>query len=366
MAESAGLTSGYTSSDGVVVGRTWTATGDWTGPGAARSLLRDPQVDFAVLETARGGLMRRGLALTGADAAAVTNISDDHLGEWGLDSLADLAWAKLTVAHAVKPQGVIVIRKADPSLAAALPALLAARPDLSVCTFADADPTADAWAQEGTLFLREADQITPILPETEIPLTMGGLVRPMVENALCASLLARALGLPIDAIRGGLRALTPDPERSKGRMNRLRLPNGARALLDFAHNPAGIRALHGLAHAPRAGRLLCLAGQAGDREDAQLETYAEALATLRPDLVLLKELPHYRRGRAEGEIRTILRRCLLAHGLRPDQLIDEPEELDAVRRAIDLSAPGDLLFLLVHEEPEATLDLLLSAGATLG
>lgn len=136
----AGLLSGHTSSDGVVVAGQTLHRGDWTGPGAARLLLRDPRVQLAVLESARGGLMRRGLPFVGTWAAAVTNISADHLGDWGLLTLEDMAEAKCVIARALRPEGVFLTRAEDPHLEAALPTVRARRPDLRLHTFCAEGP----------------------------------------------------------------------------------------------------------------------------------------------------------------------------------------------------------------------------------
>ena len=360
IAAAAGEAPGHTSSDGVVVNGREIARGDWTGPGAARAVLRSPEVSFAVLETARGGLMRRGLALTGAPAAAVTNISDDHLGEWGLDDLDALAWAKLGVARGLRLGGALVVHAQNPPLQRALAALLAERPDLRVLRFGD--PAAEAWAADGALHLREGGAPLRLMGVDELPAAYGGRAAFNVENALCAALLARACGLSLDAVRGGLRAFRPDPVAGRGRLNRYALPGGGEALVDFAHNPDGLRGLQGLC-ADRAA-LAVLAGQAGDRPDASIDAYADALAALRPTLVVLKELPRHRRGRADGEVRARLR-ARLQPALGPGvPLVDVPDEVDAAAYAIDHTPPGGLALLLVHEELDGVEALLAARGAT--
>jgi UDP-N-acetylmuramyl tripeptide synthase len=373
IAAAAGHTPGLTSSDGVVIGGQWVERGDWTGPGAARQVLRAAAVDFAVLETARGGLLRRGLVVDGADAALVTNISDDHLGEWGLDTLADMAWAKLTVANGVRRGGVVVVGEASAPLREALPALRAARPDLAIWAFAEgaagAESGAAGWTAPGPdgaewLWVRPPGAAAEaLLPVGAVPATVGGLVRTMVQNALGAALLAHAAGLSWAAVRAGLAGFVPDVARSRGRLNRFRLPVGATAVVDFAHNPAGIDGLEPLCAAARPGRVTVLAGQAGDRPDALLDAYAAAVARLRPDRVILKELPHYRRGRAEGEVRARLRAGLRAAGVPESALVDVADEADAVAAAISGAAAGDLLLLLVHEDVDAALAALGAAGA---
>ncbi len=360
IARAAGHVAGNTSSDGVVVDGAWDERGDWTGPGAARAVLRHPRVTLAVLETARGGLLRRGLAFAGVDAAGVTNVSPDHLGEWGLHDLADMAWAKLGVAAGVRPGGTLVLNGRDPGLAAAR----LDRSDLRVRRFADgpAAPDLDAWATGGALWIREDGDAVRILGDDEIPLTLGGAARFMVENALCATLLARALSLPLDAVRAGLRDLKATAGDSLGRLNAYRMPSGARVVVDFAHNAAGAEALQGVAAAARPGRVVTLASQAGDRSDALMALYAEAIAGMRPDVVILKELPDHLRGRALGETPALLRRRMVGFGVPDAAILDIPDEVEAAAHALTLVGDGDLALLLVHEQLDAVLRLVEEAG----
>jgi cyanophycin synthetase len=367
MAREAGHVAGHTSSDGVVIDGAWATHGDWTGPGAARAVLRHPDVDFAVLETARGGLMRRGVVLDGADGAIVTNVSDDHLGEWGLHTLDEMAWAKLVVAHAVRPGGVVVLHGRNAPLRAAAPALQAARPDLRVLWFA-AEPgdDLDAWCDDGALWARLDGAPVRLVEAAEVPITMGGTAGHNVENALCAALLALNVGLPGEAVVRALRGFRPSLQESRGRLNRFRLASGGTAIVDFAHNPDAIRHLATIAASWRPGRVVMVTGQAGDRSDELLQRLAEALVTVRADHLVLKELPKYRRGREEGEVRAKLEAELVRLGQPPASIEHVPEELDAVRRAIGLTGTGDLALLVVHEDVEAVVGLLREVGAVEG
>ena len=135
IARSAGFVDGLTSSDGVMVEGAWVTRGDWTGTGAARKILRHPRVDFAILETARGGLMRRGLVIDEVESALITNISDDHLGHWGLNTLEEMAVAKLTVALGVRADGVLVLNADCPVLSSVAPDWCAEHPDVEIHWF---------------------------------------------------------------------------------------------------------------------------------------------------------------------------------------------------------------------------------------
>jgi cyanophycin synthetase len=346
IARVAGFVPGHTSSDGVVIGESAVQRGDWTGPGAARRVLRDPRVTFAVLETARGGLMRRGLAVMGADAALVTNVSEDHLGEWGICDLAATAEMKLVVARGLRPGGVLVVHGACAPLAEAARALAP--------VWFSVDPAAcpappRAYVADGQIVLDGE----PLLPVADVPITLGGAARFNVENVLGAALLARVMGLPRAAIAEGLRTFLPTPEHNAGRMNVLTW-RGAHAVVDFAHNPDGVRQLEPVVRALGAGgRRLVLLGQAGDRRDEDMAALVDAVVQIGFDRIQLKELPDHLRGRAPGEIPATLRAALEARGVAPSAIADAPDggELAAVEAALAWSRPGDLLLLLAHEHP---------------
>ncbi len=353
IARAGGHTPGFTSSDGIQVGDETLDHGDTTGPHSARVLLRDPRVTLAVLETARGGLMRRGLALTGAECAVLTNVSADHLGEWGLHSLEDLAWAKSTVVEGVSPDGVVVVGAREPILRAAVEARRGGR---ALRTFAaEPDPSLDAWADDAGLHLRHDGGVLSV-PYAQVPATWGGLARHNVANALAAGLAALALGLSADDIAAGWAAFRPDAEHSRGRLNRY-ARDGVTVWLDFAHNAAGIAALAPLVDA-RAGRLAVTLGQAGDRTDALIDATADAVLALGPDRVALKELPAHRRGRAEGEVRARLRARARAHGLAGADVSDHHTEVEALDALLGWARDGDVVLLLAHEEVDSLLERL--------
>ena len=365
LVRSAGLTPGYSSSDAIVIGEEVLESGDWTGPWAARRVLRDPRVDVALLETARGGILRRGLVLDGADVAVVTNVTPDHFGEWGVDDLPTMARAKLVVGEALREGGVLVSHARCAVLVDAVAALAATRPDLTRVTFADEgdgphDPRVTAWADATTL--HGPDGLT--VPLADIPATIHGTARHNVENALAASLAAWALGLSADAIAHGLRAFRPSLRESRGRLNRYRLPSGALVVLDFAHNPDGVTRVVDTVRAWPAVRRTVLVGQAGDRSDDDLRDLALAVAPMGADRVVLKELSHKLRGRELGEVPAILRRELIAAGVAATAITaPTPDETSGVEASLDGLADGDLALLLVHEALDDTLAVLAARGA---
>ncbi|HZF07891.1 MAG TPA: Mur ligase family protein [Thermoanaerobaculia bacterium] len=357
MAQAAGRVAGLTSTDLVQVGSEVLEKDDFSGPEGARLLLRDPRVELAVLETARGGILRRGLPGARATAALVTNIAADHLGEYGIHDLASLAEAKLVVARAVPPDGRVILNADDPELARAA---LAGRTGPAPVTWFSLDPTHLAAGGEAvlldgeTLVLARSGRRDVVTTLAEVPIAHGGAARYNVANALAAIGLAAALGLPIPAMAAGLAGFTPTPEDNPGRAN-LFERNGVRILLDYAHNPHGLAALLELARALPAERRLILLGQAGDRDDAAIRELARTAWSLQPDRVVLKELPAMLRGRQPGEVPALLEAELRRLGAPPEKLERAGSDVEAVERALAWARSGDLLVLLVHTDREAIL-----------
>jgi cyanophycin synthetase len=366
----AGHRVGVTSTDGIAVGGDTLDVGDYSGPGGARTLLRDTRVQAAVLETARGGLLRRGLALERATAAAVTNIADDHLGAYGIDDLAGLAEAKLLVTQAVVPDGRTVLNADDPELAArgsqgpapvtwfSLDPHRAAQRDLAAHHAAGGDAV---FLEGGQLLLARGGQPPQLVaPAAAVPITFGGAARHNVANALAAIGLAAAMGAPIAAMAQGLTSLRGDDDAGGGNPGRGHLIeiDGFHALLDYAHNPHGLAALVAFAATIPATRRLIILGQAGDRDDESIRHLAQIAWTLHPDHVIIKELAAMLRGRLPGEVPALLETELLRLGARRETLTHAANEVEAVRQALAWARPGDLLLLLIHKQRDEALAIL--------
>jgi UDP-N-acetylmuramyl tripeptide synthase len=367
-----GLRTGHSCTDGVFVAGEQIASGDFSGPGGARAVLRDLRVQAAVLETARGGLLRRGLVLPRVDAAAVTNVSDDHFGEYGIHDLDGLADAKLTVARALDDRGVLVLNADDPRLAArgeALPcrfAWFARDHDHPRLHSHRAQGGATCGVREGRLHLSSGEQGVDIADITTMPLTDGGLADYNIGNAAAASLLAQALGVPAQTIAGVLSRFGSEPGDNPGRLQRWNF-GGLRLLLDYAHNPEGLRGLLRVARAGGPKRLGLVLGQAGNRGDDDIRALAGVAADARPDLVVLKDIDGFIRGRATGEVAQVIGDELRKRGLRDDQLRICLPELGAVRELLAWSEPGDVLVLPIHAldakaEVQSLLDGLQASG----
>jgi UDP-N-acetylmuramyl tripeptide synthase len=357
IAAAAGLTPGYCSTEGIVVGGTAVMLGDYAGPDGARAVLRDARVEVAILETARGGLLRRGLALARADAAIITNISPDHLGEYGVDGAEDLAETKLVVAHALGAGGTLILNADDPVLSHALVRLPhAARARRSLFA-ADYDHPAlvelraraggACGVRGGELLMHQAGQESRLGRIAEMPLSVGGAAHYNVANLSAAALGAAALRLPLDAIIEVLHRFGAAPTDNPGRLERWAY-RGATVLIDYAHNPDGLASLLGVARSLRPKRLGLLLGQAGNRDDAAIGELARTAARFSPDQIVIKELPLMLRGRALGEVPALLERALLAAGFAADRIRFEPDEEAAALRLLDGAGPGDVIVLPVH------------------
>jgi cyanophycin synthetase len=369
MLGAAGRVVGVTSTDAIAVGREVLDAGDYSGPVGARTLLRDRRVEAAVLETARGGMLRRGLALDRVDAAAVTNVAADHLGEYGIEDLAALTEAKLLVTRAVAPAGRAVLNADDPQLLARGgrggapvtwctldPARLPASAGLDLAAHLGAG--GDLAMLDGCeLVLVRGAGRTVVTTLDQVPTAFGGAARYNVANALAAIGLAAALGAPPAAMAAGLAMPNHEGADNPGRGQMIEL-DGYRALVDYAHNPHGLAALLAFAASLPATRRLLVLGQAGDRGDEALRELARTAWVLRPDRIILKELPTMLRGRLPGEVPAVLEAELLRLGARRDDLSHAGNELEAVRQALDWARPGDLLLLLVHKQRDEALAMI--------
>lgn len=372
MARAAGLASGHNCTDGLFFNGALLEADDYSGPAGARAILRHTGVQAAILETARGGLLRRGLATDQADAALVTNISEDHFGEYGVFDLDDLAQVKLAIARGLKPGGRLLLNAGDPLLVKHGNGLR----DGTAWFAADwSCPALQAPLAQGAMVCAvdgghlslHADGIVHDLGRVDaMPLSFNGVARYNIENLAAAALCAYALGFGLDAIKSTLADFGRDNADNPGRLQRWRFRD-VHVFLDYAHNPDGLSGFLGIAQSVRGqGRLAVLLGQAGNRENDDIVKLAEAVAHFHPELAVLKDMAGYTRGRAPGEVPALLRSALMMHGVPEDAIITLLDELQAVRAILQWARPGDVLALPVHglaerEAVQALLDGLLAA-----
>jgi UDP-N-acetylmuramyl tripeptide synthase len=313
-----------------------------------------------------------------AHAAVVTNVSADHLGEYGIDDLGALADVKLTIASVVGATGLLVLSADDAMLRAKVGGLglrFGHMPPIGWFSLDAEHPLlrshravggATCGVRDGHLLLVRAGEECDLGPIARMPLTVDGLASYNVANLAGAALAAAALGVEPATVAAAFASFGADPEDNAGRMMRFDF-EGAQVLLDYAHNPDGLRGLLRVAAGLRggAGRLGMLLGHAGNREDADFERLAAAAAEFNPDLVVVKEIEGYLRGRAPGEVPRLIRSSLLRHGLPESALPVCPSEIDAARCALDWSRPGDVVVLLVHSlAARAAVVQMLQAGSS--
>ena len=362
-----GLVPGMSSTDWLMVGDRVVDKGDWAGPGGARNILRDARVDVALLETARGGMLRRGLGLAAreADVVLLTNIAEDHLGEWGIQDLDMLADTKFTIRHAGKRMvlnaddeksveriGLVEVPQTRFSLRADDARLLEHR----------AAGGHAAWSDGDTLWWDQGEGPQRLIEVADIPIALDGAAQHNVANALAAVCVAKALGLKDSAILAGLRAFRSDAADNPGRLNLFEL-GGVRVLVDFAHNPHGLDALMTMAKAMQGeGRLLVTVGHAGDRNEEALREVPLTVWKHGVDRVLIKEQEKDLRGREVGEIPAIMKAALKEAGASEDAVDLAADELQAAKQALEWARPGDLLLLQTLSHRNQVLALIQQLG----
>jgi cyanophycin synthetase len=364
----AGRVVGWSSTDGVVVAGVTVAEGDWSGPGGAAQVLADPRVELAVLETARGGILLRGLGTTHNDVAVVTNVSADHLGLYGVHTLDQLADVKATVVRVTRPSGWVVLNAEDPRvrrmrlLSRARPWLFSPDPDSPYLAEAiDAGGRGMAVVEGCIAVLTKGLEPDLLVPVADVPVTLAGLSPVHVANALAGAAAALGVGLAREHVVAGLRSFAHDPEHNPGRMNIYDV-GGVVAIVDVAHNEDSLRALLDVAAGLRApGRALwTVLGSAGDRPDSALHAMG-ALAAQRSEHVAVVETERYRRGRPAGEMTAAFRGGAAEGGHTDVPAFDL--ELDAVRDVLPRAGPGDVVAVMCLAERDAVAGWLTGLGS---
>ena len=342
-------TVGLSSTDWIAVNDRIIDRGDWSGPGGARSVLREADVDVAILETARGGLLRRGLGVNHANAALITNVAEDHLGDFGSQNLDELLDIKWIVSRAVERDGVLILNADDPLLVGKS----AEFPGEIVWFSLDArNAVVDLHVQTGGLaFVLDGadlvrlhgDESQLICSSIDIPITLGGAARHNVANALSAAALCDALGVSLEEISRGLTTMSQN--ENPGRCNVYSV-QGVSVLVDFAHNPHAMQALFDMAGALPAKRRLLAFSQAGDRTDDAIRELARSAWSIGLDAVIISELEQYARGREQGVVYGIIRDELLRCGANEDQIRHFKEESESLDAALEWAEKGDLIIML--------------------
>ncbi|MFM2050266.1 MAG: hypothetical protein RL682_757 [Pseudomonadota bacterium] len=350
-----GMCVGMTNTDGVYVGGQVIDTGDCSGPKSARSVLLHPDVDAAVLETARGGVLREGLAFDRCDVAVVTNVgSGDHLGLNYITTVDDLAVLKRVIVQNVSPKGTAVLNAADANVAS-----MASKCKGTVIFFtADkfhpvmathrAQGQAVVYVENGCVIATKGD-FTHSIPLTNIPVTMGGAIGFQVDNVMASVAAVWALGIDWPIVESGLTSFSNDNDNAAGRFNMFKF-RGATVIADYGHNPDAMLALVQAVEALPAKRRSVVISGAGDRRDQDIREQTQILGAAFDEVVLFED--QCQRGRKDGEVIALLREGL-ANASRTTSSTEVFGEFLAIDTAMDKLQDGDLCLILVDQVEEA-------------
>ncbi|MBL4771456.1 MAG: cyanophycin synthetase [Planctomycetes bacterium] len=348
----AGRHVGLTSTEGVYIDGHLTVEGDMTGPVAARMVLRDPKVDTAVMETARGGLLRRGMGYKQCTVGAVLNVDSDHLGLKGIDTLEELAKVKRTIVEIAKDTAVL---NADDPLVLAMADHTKAK---HVCyvTLNHSHPLVREHIQMGgraialedgmggqMLTLYDGPRHMPLLWSHQIPATMEGRAIHNVQNAMFAAAITFAMGVELDQIRHGLRTFNTTFFQAPGRMN-VCDDHPFKVILDYGHNPAAVKVMAELVDRlqPTGQRIVVIAAP-GDRRDEDVVAVAQAVAGSFDHYICRRDDNF--RGRDGDEIPQMQRKALIDAGVNPESIELIPDEVEATQEALQRARSGDLVLI---------------------
>jgi cyanophycin synthetase len=352
---------GFTTTDGTYLQNRLVLEGDMTGPFSANIILSNPTVDIAVLETARGGLLRAGLGFDEVDVGVVLNVSADHLGLRGINTVEQLADVKGVVASVVKREGHAILNADDPLVYAMRDrtpgdiVLFSTKPEGESEEFENhlLRNGIGARIESDTFVIRRGRLKIPIAPVREVPLMLGGAARFQRENILAAIATAYVQGIRYDDIRAGLLSFFPSPSLTPGRLNLMRIASG-RVLIDYAHNAAAIAGLMDFVKNLDATRRIGIITAPGDRRDEDLRIVGRLASGL--DHVIVKE-DTFRRGREPGSISNLIIEGLREGGLGEHQYEIIYDENEAIAKAMDGMQDNDLIVILA-DDVNASLNLV--------
>jgi cyanophycin synthetase len=352
IAKMAGYTPGLTTTDGVYIDGQRTVEGDMTGPVSARMVLSDPQIDFAVLETARGGLLRAGMGVPKVDVGAVLNVASDHLGMKGIDTLEQLAEVKAIVIEVAKD--CAVLNADDPNVLK-----MGGWTDAKTLCYVTMNPShglvrehiragGRACALEGgvngqMITLYDRGSHIPLLWTHLVPATLEGKALHNVQNAMFAAAMAFSMGIKLDAIRQGLRTFDSSFFQAPGRMN-VYSEHPFKVLFDYGHNAHAVGVMADLAQRLEvSGRRLVVVAGPGDRRDEDLRDIAKAVAGRFDHYICRRD--DTLRGRAPDEVPRLIAETLREHGVPGDQITLIPDEQEAIDAGLRMARAGDLLLV---------------------
>ena len=358
-AKQKGYKVGYTTSDGIYIQNRMLMKGDCTGPGSAEFVLRDPTVDFAVLECARGGLLRAGLGFHKCDIGIVTNVAEDHLGLKGIHTIEQLAKVKGIIPESVSPEGYAILN-ADDELVFEMGNSVSCK--IALFSMDEENPRIQAQQKKGGLCaIYEHGYITickgewklRVVKAVNVPLTFGGRAAFMIQNVLPAALAAYIRGFTIEDIKIGLESFIPSPSQTPGRLNLFQFKD-FQVLLDYAHNPAGMRALQKFIEKIDATVKVGVIAGVGDRREEDTNEIGSIAAEMFDEIIIRQD--KNLRGRTEKELIKMLNDGIQQKDPNKKTTII-PNEKEAAIFAIKNAIPGSLVVICSDVVSEA-LDLV--------
>ena len=352
----AGYHTGMTTTDGIYIDGQLILAGDTTGPDSAKMVLTDPAVEVAVLETARGGIIRGGLAFDKCDVGIITNITEDHIGQDGIENLEDLAHIKALIVETVRSGGAALLNADDPYVAA-----MAARVQGEIVYFSVEPDNIVVrrhlgiggkafFVKDDIIYAAYGSLARPIIHAADIPITLGGIAMHNLQNALIAAAACYCLKAPIARIRQGLSTFDQNP----GRLNLMTIDD-FRVCVDYGHNPASYQALVNTVRRMGAKRLVGVIAAPGDRRDDVIINTGR-IAGLGFDYIYIKEDSDLRE-RLPGQTAALLRQGVLETGFEPARIVTVLSESEAVENALKNTEPGDLI-VIFYEKYDVVMDAI--------
>lgn len=370
IARGGGLLVGWSNTDGIYIDGELVEAGDYSGPSGAGRVLAHPQVQFAVTETARGGILLKGIGLTRNDVSVVTNVTADHLGLQGIDTVDQLAEVKSVVPRITRKEGWAVLNGDDPrvlamtSIIKAQPWVFSRDPDSpAIRDVMNAGGRATSVIDGWITVLRPGSDPLPLVELVDVPMTLAGLSRFNIENALAAASAALAIGISAETVVAGLRTFLPDAEHNPGRMNFFSLPGDVTVVMDLAHNEAGLEALLEIMEGVRRSdaRLLLGLGAVGDRTDELIDALGE-IGAKGSDVVAIGHKERYLRDRTMDEIDVLLRAGAARVGVTDIETYKT--EVECLAALVAQARAGDVIGLMCHAERQAAYDWIDEHGGT--
>jgi cyanophycin synthetase len=373
IARSAGKVVGWSNTDGIYLDGELVEAGDYSGPSGAGRVLGLPRVQFAVTETARGGILLKGIGLTRNDVSVVTNVSADHLGVHGIDTLDQLAEVKAVVPRITRRRGWAVLNGDDPRVYAmygvvqANPWVFSRDPNSpAIREILDAGGRATTVIDGWVSVLRPHQDPDPLVELADVPMTLAGLSRFNVENTLAAASAALAAGIDRETVVRGLTSFRPDPAHNPGRMNIFSVPvagGEASVVIDLAHNESGLEALLEIMEGirPPGRRLLLGLGAVGDRTDDIIGRLGE-IGAMGADVVAIGHKERYLRGRTLEGLEGLLRDGAERVGVT--DVAAYRTEVDCLAALVEQAGSGDVVGLMCHAQRQEAYDWIAERGGT--